>query len=132
MADAATITNWVNYAARDGVEVAISKLFEIIDRERTSADRSHRMFREARDALWTTQYVEGDADLLTAVADEIDCGAGCDCASQEPDTGAWNCSRTDGDGVGCSGAAASQLREMSAALKALAELRALKATGDAK
>ena len=123
MADSSTITGWVEYAGREGAETAIAKLFEIVDQERSNADRAHRLYREARDALWTAQYVEGDADLLNAIADEIDCGDGCDCASQEPDTGTWNCSRDDAEGIGCRGAAAAQLRQMSATLKALAELR---------
>lgn len=128
MTDESTIKGWTDYASRDGIEAAVRKLFEIVDRERENANRSHTLYRNARDALWTAQYVEGDADLLCALADEITCGGNthnCDFASYDSSCNAHECDRNEdaGDRIGCRWDAAAQLRAMAAALNALAVAR---------
>lgn len=123
MTDYDTIKRWTEYAQDAGVESAITKLWGFIDQERQRVNHWHNLFAEKRDTLHTVTYVQGDADTLRAVADEIDCGAYCDCAHREYDTGATVCSREEEPGIGCRGLAASSLREMARALDQLAAHR---------
>jgi len=105
-----------------------------LDRAReweASANVKHAMYVAARDTLYTTTYVEGDADLLNAVADELTCGDGCENCSREWDTNATSCALDDrpDEPIGCRYAAADQLRAIAKALAWLADNR--KATGNA-
>lgn len=72
-------------------------------------------FLQARDALFHLKYPPCPIMLLQ-IADEIDCGSGCDFLSTEWDTNAHICSRSDRD-EGCAGERATELRDFANAVE---------------
>lgn len=107
------------------------KRIEALEKERDDWKATAKMrfdqYTEARDGLHALSYPEANADLLDAVAGEIDCGGNeqdCDHVSIEWDTNASNCSRNDraDDKIGCRFDAACELRAQAKALRLKAAL----------
>lgn len=102
-------------------QVGLQKLQAELKQAQDFGDDRHNRWRAAEGILYTMKYPEGDADLLEAIASEIDCnGSDCSHYSYENDTGAWNCTLQDraDDDVGCRFLAAERLRDVAKAFRA--------------
>jgi hypothetical protein len=82
------------------------------------AERMHifHEFRAQRDALYAFEWMGNEADLLRRIADEWDCGDGCDYASSA------SCPRNDRDG--CKLADVDAIRSLAAAIDRAVAIRA--------
>lgn len=114
-------------AERDAALAREARLREENARLDAWARERHDRWRAAENVIYTMKYPDSDADLIDAVANEINCGevAGeCDYGHIEYDTNAHVCSREDkaDEPLGCRWNAACQLRDLAKALRARAAL----------